>query len=192
MKSEKIIIDDTGYNDDVLSKITDRIKNGKIVIMPSDTVYGFLTVNSNEGKLRVIKKRDKKPFLFLISSFEDIGLLGAELEDHQMNILKKFWPGKVTFILSKKDGTTIGVRMPDWEVLRFIIKESGTPLLSTSVNYSGENALANIENITGEFDDKVDLIVYDRFFHSANASTIVDLTKKPYKVLREGSVHVEF
>ncbi|MBN2544897.1 MAG: threonylcarbamoyl-AMP synthase [Spirochaetes bacterium] len=183
MNSEILEIND--YNSVIIKKIAAYIKKNKIVIMPSDTVYGFLALPKNEKKLRQIKKRDDKPFLYLIN---EIGMLSdlCILNDLSLDILNKYWPGPFTFILDD-NLQGIGVRMPDSDALRKIIKQVNSPLISTSVNYSGEEALNDIKSIINEFQDKADLIILDKNFISGTASAVVDLRVKPYKILRKGS-----
>ncbi len=184
MKCEILTV--KNYNDDVINKISSLIKKNKIVIMPSDTVYGFLALPKMENKLRKIKKRDVKPFLYLINDLDMLDYLGID-KNLNIEILNKYWPGPFTFILDNKSGG-VGVRMPDSKELRQIIKEAESPLISTSVNYSGEESLNEINEIIKEFQDKADLIISDKIFKSTIASAIVDLRNNPYKILRKGSI----
>ena len=140
--NQKVVIVDKIYPDDLIFKLIKLIKGGKIIIMPSDTIYGFLCLPSRENKLREIKKRDKKPFLFLISDFNQLNTLEINTEKVK-DILEKYWPGSITFILHRDDGKSIGIRMPHWFLLRRIIDNVGSPLISTSVNYSGMPSFNN-------------------------------------------------
>ena len=190
MKSEKLTISNGDYSNNIIISISEFVKNKKIIIMPSDSIYGFLTLKINEDKLRIIKKRDEKPFLYLISDLSQLKYLKIDFKKHK-EILDKYWPGKITFIMKNENNETVGVRFPEWNVITRIIDLSGVPLLSTSVNYSGMSAINDIDKIIKEFDDKADLIIIDRNFKEDSASTIVDIVKKPYKVLRKGSVVFE-
>jgi len=186
----KVIEINSEYPDRLVLNIIKLIKDEKIIIMPSDTVYGFLSLPSQESRLREIKKRDKKPFLFLISNFSQLNKINVNTKTNKL-ILEKYWPGPITFILNQKNNNSIGIRMPDWYLLQKIIDGVGLPLISTSVNYSGMPVLNNIKDIINEFSEKVDLIIFDKSFKQDISSTIVNLTKKPYKILRKGSVLFE-
>jgi len=185
--SEIIRILNSSYTDEILTIICKTIKNNKIVIMPSDTIYGFLCLKANEKRLRLLKKRDEKPFLYLISGISELNKLNV---DHQryVEVLSRYWPGRITFIMEDLNKKTVGVRFPDWVVLKEIILRSGEPLISTSVNYSGMNPIKDIDEIIKEFATKVDLTVIDENFKIHGSSTIVDLTQNPFKVIRKGSV----
>ena len=186
----KVIDIDKFYSDDLVNNIIKLLKSDKIIIMPSDTIYGFLSLPSGENRLRNIKKRDKKPFLFLISDFDQLNKLNINFKNIK-NILKKYWPGPVTFILEQNNGNTMGIRMPDWDLLQKIINDVGSPLLSTSVNYSGMPFFYKKKDIVKEFYSKVDLIIIDKNFKQNISSTIVDLTKNPYEIIRKGDVAFE-
>jgi L-threonylcarbamoyladenylate synthase len=187
MKSEIFTIPDGNYSEELIGDIAESIKQNKIVIIPSDTIYGFLAKTGNEEKLREIKKRDDKPFLFLISNLKQLEELNVDYKKH-LNILNRYWPGKITFIMENDSKKTVGIRFPEWDVLLRILNIVNRPLLSTSVNYSGMESINNVDEIIKEFDSKADLIIVDRGFKEGKASTIVDLTVNPFKIIRKGSV----
>jgi L-threonylcarbamoyladenylate synthase len=175
------------YDYELISKIADYIKNDKVIIMPSDTIYGFLALPSCKEKIRNIKKRDKKPFLYLISSIKFLEKEDVDYKKYE-KCLVKYWPGPITFILEDSHKKTIGFRMPDNDVLKSILDLIGKPVISTSVNLSGKPPLNEPDEIIRTFCNRTDLIIYDRSFMHSPASTVVDLTIKPYKVLRKGSI----
>ncbi|MCK4796930.1 MAG: threonylcarbamoyl-AMP synthase [Spirochaetes bacterium] len=184
--SKIIEINNHIYTDKILDEIISFIKMKKIIIMPSDTIYGFLALPSTEKKLREIKKREKKPFLYLISDIKQLESLGVNISQYS-TIFNKHWPGPVTFIMKSTEEKTIGVRMPDWNILQNIIKQIGAPLISTSVNYTDMPSINNIDKIIKKFDDNVDLIIADKNFNPKEASSIIDITKATHKILRKGS-----
>jgi len=184
----KIVTIKGNYTDNILTIIEEFILSGKIVIMPSDTIYGFLSLPDCEDRIRIIKNRDEKPFLFLISDFDQLASIGINHENYN-NILKKYWPGSITFILKSGIMNTVGVRLPDNDILRNIIRNIEKPLISTSVNLSGFPPINNADLIIKDFGKKVDLIIIDKNFNISSASTIVDLTQKPYKIIRKGNIN---
>ena len=173
------------YTEEIIRTIVDFINNNKIIIMPSDTIYGFLTKIENEERLREIKKRDQKPFLHIISKYSQLEILNINPNDY-LPILQKNWPGSISFLMSDRNNKKIGVRMPDFWILKEILDIVDKPLLSTSVNFSGMESLNNIEDIIKDFYDSVDLIINDKNFKTKPASTIVDLTIEGYKIVRQG------
>jgi tRNA threonylcarbamoyl adenosine modification protein (Sua5/YciO/YrdC/YwlC family) len=174
------------YANEDIAEITKYIKKNKVVIMPSDTIYGFLARQSAADRVRQMKNRDEKPFLCLISEIKQLDFFDIDYESYR-EILDKNWPGNITFILNNRQkDRTYGVRMPAYDIVKRIIDGAGEPLLSTSVNVSGENPLNDKQSIVAAFGDKADLIVIDNDFSPQQASTIVSLTDGTPKILRQG------
>jgi L-threonylcarbamoyladenylate synthase len=183
--AEILEIDDK-YKDSQIDTITKSLKESKIVIMPTDTIYGFSCIKESETKLREIKKRDSKPFIYLISNYDMLTKFEIDIETHKA-ILEKNWHNMITFILPTKKNEKVAIRMPNNPILLKIIDIVGEPIVSTSVNYSGEPIITSIDDIIYEFHNKVDLIVVDRSFLGEKVSTIVDLTEDNYKIIRDGA-----
>ena len=172
----------------------DFLKRGKILILPTDTVYGFSAVVESrepifrtEQKLRAIKGRDEgKPFIRLIAHPDDIIL---HTKDALPESLIAKWPGALTIIVNDRAGGTAAYRCPGDAWLRAIIAESG-PVYSTSVNKSGKPALKKIADIIETFESDVDLIISSGDTEGALPSTIVDISSGTLRVLRQGAVRV--
>lgn len=183
---------------DSVQKCVSLLKKGKIVIIPTDTVYGFSgIVDSNsdtDSLIRKIKGREKyKPFIQLIASPEDIY---KYTDDKIPPKLLNYWPGPLTIIVNKKNSSngnqteTVAFRCPGDEWLRKIIKECESPIYSTSVNRSGQPILEKEEEIIEEFISDVDLIVKDGDRQNSLPSTIVKITENGFDVIRKGAVEI--
>lgn len=170
---------------------------GRVIIFPTDTVYGIGTkIFDLEGIERIyeIKHRPKeKPLACLCASLEQIKDI-AVVDDISEKLINKFLPGGFTLILESKDEVkekigypTIGVRIPNHKIALDILKENG-PMLTTSVNESGEVPLNEYDLIVKEYKDLVDEI-YDTTTESMNKpSTVVLVKDKAVKILREGPI----
>lgn len=187
------------------SLTADFLKQGKIVIFPTDTVYGFSgIVDSNDDstfscdvKIRAIKGRSEtKPLIQLIAKPEDIYLY---TDDKIPTELLQKWPGALTIIVNVKKNAplsenaklpTVAFRCPGDAWLRKIISLCNAPLYSTSVNRSGSPVLENENDIISEFEDEVDLIVTDGDKKGALPSTLVKIENGEVKILRQGSVKI--
>lgn len=189
-------------NPESLKKASECLKNGGILITPTDTVYGFsgicdLKTSQKKFKtdflIRKIKGREEtKPLIQLISSPEEIKLYTDDIIPE--NILSK-WPGALTVIVHVKkecpldtDLETIAFRCPGDEWLRNVIKECGAPVYSTSVNRSGKPVLEEISSIKAEFEKETDLIIEDGDKKGALPSTLIAINDGQIKILRQGSV----
>ncbi len=187
-------------NQESIELVADFLKQGKICILPTDTVYGFSGIVeyssehfSTDSKIFKIKGRNEsKPLIQLISSPEDI----EKYSDCKIpTVLKSKWPGALTIIVPVKSSFAIktpkiAFRCPGDEWLRSVIKACGFPIYSTSVNRTGKPVLDEIESIKAEFSKDVDLIVEDGDKKGSKSSTIVELDDEKYKIIRQGEVIV--
>jgi L-threonylcarbamoyladenylate synthase len=148
-------------------ELTSNIKEGKIFIYPTDTIYGMGCDATNKkavDKIREIKQRDNKPFSIIAPSIDWIK--ENCFIDKGLNI-KKYLPGPYTIILKKKhrsflswvsDTNYLGVRIPDNGFCKKIQKTK-IPFITTSVNLSGESFAKSINEIKQEIKNKVDFII---------------------------------
>lgn len=168
---------------------------GSVVVLPTDTVYGFSgVVPESEDVIRKIKGRDEtKPFIQLIAEPEDIYRYTDEVLPDQ---LLAMWPGALTVIVPLKkrlitgesEVTTVAFRCPGDGWLRQIIKAVGKPIYSTSVNRSGQPVLPSVLEIDKEFGGEVKLIVDGGSTENALPSTLVKFEKGKCIILRQGDV----
>ena len=190
---------------DSAQKAADILSKGGVVILPTDTVYGFsgivekeVSENGNslptDAKIRAIKGRaETKPLIQLIAKPEDIF---NHTDDKIPQKLLSKWPGALTIIVHEKDEsahascTTTAYRCPGDAWLRRVIELTGAPIYSTSVNRSGSPVLDTISAIQSEFEAECDLIVADGDKKNALPSTLVMLENDEVKVLRQGEVRV--
>jgi L-threonylcarbamoyladenylate synthase len=189
----------------------DTLKRGGIVIIPTDTVYGFSGIvdlksadtvtpaYGTDAKIRAIKGRSEtKPLIQLIARPEDLRLYTDDLIPPEL--LSK-WPGALTIIVHIKENSplaataipetrTVAFRCPGDAWLREIISCCEAPIFSTSVNRSGQPVLDTPDAISSEFSSEADLIIDDGDKKGALPSTLVMLENGKVKVLRQGSVIV--
>lgn len=180
-----------------MDKVILTLKNGGVVICPTDTVYGFLADATNKKAVNAIFKIKKRPKLKPLSIFiKDIKIVKelAEISKEQEKILKKYWPGKYTFILKRKSGTklfgvkkdTIAIRVPKYKLLNDLLKKINKPLAQTSVNISGEPPFIKISDIKAKFGRlKHKIFIIDAGnLKKARPSKIIDLTSRHLTRLR--------
>lgn len=184
--------------------VLEALKKKQIVIIPTDTVYGFSSIveekdicleDGTDEIIRKIKGRDEtKPLIQLISKPQDI----KKYTDDELpqNLLEK-WPGSLTIIVNTKKEhplykryKTIAFRCPGDLWLRNIIEKLGSPIYSTSVNKSGSAVLETVLEIKNVFENDVSLIVDDDDKKGALPSTLVSIENGKVKVLRQGTVKI--
>lgn len=179
-----------------LDKAAAFLKEGGVVICPTDTVYGFLADAANKkavNKIFKIKKRPKsKPLPIFVKDIRMAKKL-AEISGRQEKILKKYWPGKYTFVFKRIKSvklygvakSTIAIRIPKYKFLNNLLKEINEPLVQTSVNISGEPPIAEMGDIIEKFNKYGDVLITDAGnLKKAQPSKIIDLTSENKKILR--------
>lgn len=185
----------------VVNAAVSALQKGKILICPTDTVYGLVADATNPKAVKeifLIKKRStKKPLGVFIISIAAAKKF-AEINKAQEKFLKKVWPGKVTVVLKSKNtlpkslgaSKTIGIRIPKYPFLSSVLQKFNGPLAQTSVNISGEPPLNNVQSIVRLFQNKKykpDIIFNAGALPKSLPSAVIDLTKPKKKILRKGA-----
>lgn len=184
-----------------IDQICDVIKSDGVVAFPTETVFGvgvqFQSVKALE-KLMIAKNRDySKAITLMLPSRQDIENYAYVNEDVK-KVVKNFMPGMMTLVLKKKDCVdaqmtngkeTIGIRIPNDEFVLNLLKRVG-PMLVTSANLSGHPNTTTTVEVLDQLDGRIDLVV-DGYTQDNQASTVVDMTEKKIKILREGKITKE-
>ena len=180
------------------------IKDGGVVIFPTETVYGIGTNGFDEDGIRRIyelKKRDfNKPISLLVSNMEMVKMVAKDISDLEYALMERFFPGPFTIILKKKkdvpdiltaNSDTVGIRMPSGEIAKKLIEYADVPIATPSANISGKPSGTNIDDIIKDFDGKVDCIIDSGESKLGVASTIVKVVNGVPHILREGTITKE-
>lgn len=173
------------------------LKEGAIGVIPTDTIYGICGSALNKKTVATIyglrKRNPDKPMIILISSFADLEKLNIKTKHWQKQILSKIWPAKISVVLNcpfnkfkylHRSTNTLAIRMPQGKELNKILGISG-PLVAPSANWEGCESAQTIAQAKKYFANK--LFYYNQGKIKAEASTLIDLTKKSIKVLRIGA-----
>lgn len=181
------------------SKAIKALKNGKIIVYPTDTLYGLGADIYNIDAVRKVFEIKKRPFNDPISvAVSDINELEkiAFINDTSRQLANTFLPGRLTLVMKKRSNipdiitgglNKVAIRIPDNKVALELLSEFG-PLTSTSANIHGKKTPYIIREISMQFKDE-DISVYlNNGKIAGKPSTIVDATKKRIKLIREGAI----
>ena len=181
-----------------IASVISALKNGEVIVYPTDTLYGLGADIYNESavkKIFSIKKRPlNQPLSIAVSSINDLKNI-AFIDDRTFRIAKNFLPGKLTLVLKKKKivsdiltagSTNIAVRIPNNSFTLQILSDFG-PLTCTSANIHGMLPLFDIKDIQTQFKEKINIFI-DAGLLRNKPSTIIDLTSKKVRIIREGSI----
>lgn len=186
----------------LLAQVADRLKNGGVIIYPTDTYYGIGCDIKNKRaieKVTQIKNRSKNtPFSFICSDLTHISEY-AKVSNISYRILKRLLPGPYTFILegskevpkmmlSKRK--TAGIRVPNNQIATDIVKILGNPIISTTATDNNENPCFSITEIQDIYENQVDIII-DGGQVPNGPSSVISLISDTPEIIREGMGSVD-
>ena len=187
-------------NPKAIKKVIDVLKQGGLVIYPTDTVYGLgCDINNSKALERIARikgvKLEKAKLSFICYDLSNLSDYVKQIDSSTFKILKRALPGPYTFILPRskslpsvfKKKKEVGIRIPNNNITLEIVKALGNPLVSTSIRDEDEilEYTTDPELILEKWDNLVDLVI-DGGYGGNEGSTIVDLSKDEPEVIREG------
>ncbi len=184
-----------------IQTVAETLRNGGIVIYPTDTVYGVgCDINNGKAVERIARLMNinlKKDHLsFICYDLSHIADYTKTIDNNTFKVMKRNLPGPFTFILNantnvpklfKSNKKTVGIRVPDNNIIRELIKELGNPILSTSV-YDEDDIIeytTDPELIYEKFQNQVDIVI-DGGYGDNTPSTIVNCTNGDFEIIRQG------
>ena len=186
----------------MMEKIKHELEKGEAVVLPTETVYGLFAKALDKkavDHVYQLKCRPRDKALNLnVASLDDILNFSRNQPTYLQKLVDSFLPGPLTIILEANDKvpywvnsnlTTVGFRMPSHPLTLELIREFG-PLIGPSANISGQSSGVDFQKILQDFDQEV-LGFEDDSFLTGKDSTILDLTGKKVKIIRQGSITQE-
>jgi L-threonylcarbamoyladenylate synthase len=177
------------------------LRDGGIAAFPTDTVYGIgahAFLPAAVERLYVAKRRPAdKAIPLLLSRVEALASVAASVPDLAYVLADRFWPGALTMVLHRAvripdavtaGGDTVAVRVPDHPVVQAILRELDAPLAATSANLSNHPAPATASGVLAQLEGRIDLLLDGGPCPGGVASTVLDLTVRPPKILRAGGI----
>jgi tRNA threonylcarbamoyl adenosine modification protein (Sua5/YciO/YrdC/YwlC family) len=193
-------------NPKAIDQVIQVLRRGGTIIYPTDTVYGLGCDITNHRAIETIArirniKPDKANFSFVCYDLSHISDYIKPIDNTTFRVLKKALPGPFTFILNASGNVpkllssnkkTVGIRVPDNDIAREIVKQLGNPILSTSIRDEDDiiEYSTDPELIHEKYEHLVDLVI-DGGYGGNIASTVVDVTNGTFEVLREGKGDLE-
>lgn len=203
--AELIRIYEENPNPKDIKKVVEVLRNGGLVIYPTDTVYGLgcdITNTSALEKIAQIKgvKLEKANFSFICEDLSNLSDYVKQIDTQTFKILKRCLPGPYTFILPGnnnlpsvfKKKKTVGIRVPNNNICKAIVKALGNPIVSTSIRDDDEviEYTTDPELILEKWDKLVNIVI-DGGYGDNMPSTVIDLSGKEPEIIREGKGSVD-
>jgi len=186
-----------------LKKAVEVIKRGGVIVYPTETFYGIGADPRNEEAIeRIFQIKGRKkdmPILLIIGKKDMLYNLVKEVPDVANSLMNRFWPGPLTIIFQASKNVSpilhagkgkIGIRLSGNPISRKISELSGIPITGTSANRSGMPPCRTVKEILSELKG-IDLILDAGMIESQLPSTVIDVTEKPAKIIREGIISKE-
>jgi len=194
-------------NDREVQKVVDILNNGGVIIYPTDTVYGIgCDINNPKAVNRVAKIRginlEKANFSFICFDLSHIADYTKNVPNDVFKLMKRNLPGPFTFVLEANNNVpkifkarkkTIGIRVPNNNIIRTLVKQLGNPILSTSIHDEDEilEYSTDPELIHEKYEWLVDAVI-DGGYGDNEPSTVVDCSADGYEILRQGKGELLF
>lgn len=195
-------INDKNIQSRDIEQVVTCLKNGGIIIYPTDTVYALgCDITQARAIEKICKLKNIKPeksnFSFVCSDLSHLSEYSKAIPNHVFRVMKKALPGPYTFILEannnvpkllKQNKKTVGIRVPNNHICKAIVEMLGNPLISTSLHNTSDDILeyfSDPEVIHDNYQESVDLVV-DGGFGNIYPSTIIDCSSGNFEIVREG------
>ena len=189
---------------EIIRKAVRLLKKGELVAFPTETVYGL---GANAFDIKAVRKIFKvkgrpsdNPLIVHIADVSDLGGVAREIPAVAKKLAKKFWPGPLTIVLKKQkkisnavtaSGDTVGVRIPQNEIARALIRLARVPLAAPSANASTRPSPTEAAHVLEDLSGKIPLILDGGKTRVGVESTVIDCTVTPPAILRDGGTSRE-
>lgn len=194
----------SGINEEEIKKAANAIKEGELVLFPTETVYGIGANGLNEEavkKIYIAKGRaSDNPLILHISNKNMLEQLVEKVDKIEEELIKTFWPGPLTIIFNKKEVVpdiitaglkTVAIRMPENEIARTLIEYANVPIAAPSANVSGRPSGTILDDIKDEFYGKVKFMIDGGKVKIGLESTVVRVIDNVIHILRPGKITKE-
>lgn len=173
---------------------------GKLIVMPTDTVYGVAARLSDDAIMRLYLAKERPPdkaIPILLASVDDVEQVAQPLSSYLRVVAERFWPGPLTLVLPKRDGLpqrvsdlpTVGVRVPDNRIAQAIIRAAGGALAVTSANRSGQPAARTAQEAVDQLGESIAIAIDGGRCEHDVASTVAMIEGRSVRVVREGPIN---
>jgi L-threonylcarbamoyladenylate synthase len=189
-------------SEDALRRALEVLNAGGLVAFPTDTVYGVGALAFDGTAIESIYTAKDRPvekaIPILISDTGELNKVGTDIPDVALVLASRFWPGPLTILVPKRPDlpasvsatSTVGVRVPDHDVARTLLRLAG-PMAVTSANISGGQSPVSAEEVYEQLGGRIPLIIDGGRTLGGVPSTLVDCTTPELKILREGPIRME-
>jgi tRNA threonylcarbamoyl adenosine modification protein (Sua5/YciO/YrdC/YwlC family) len=197
-------VDPENPNAGVINLAATVLRDGGIIVFPTETVYGLgALADSKFGPHEIFEVKVRpadQPIPLLVETEDALDTYGVDVPDYAHTLAKAFWPGAVTLVVKASEKVprdfrapngTIGIRSPRHEVVMELIQAAGGPIFATSANTHGNPAPGTFEEVEPRIISHADVALDGGETEHQQASTVVDCTGSEPAIIREGAVSAD-
>src|SRR5262249_50301519 len=197
-------VDPVAPDDGVLREAADVLRRGGLVAFPTETFYGLGAAALDAAAVRrvfeVKGRPSSMPLLVLVDSAARVRHVVMDVPERARALMDRHWPGALTLVFRAAPNRTmeatvgagtVGVRVPSHRVPRGLVSQLGLPVAAPSANPTGDSPPTTADGVLAYFSDVLDLVLDGGPTPGGAASTVVDVTVDPPRVLRQGAVTLE-
>lgn len=189
-------------NENEIALLAEMLRKGKLVVFPTETVYGLGTnayIKESVYRIYEVKgRKEEKPLSLHIGTLENLEDI-IELDSFTKRLMLQFFPGPINIIAKKKNnvpewigkGDTLGIRFPSLPICQKLLRLAGVPIVATSANLSGSEEAKTAEDVIKMLGDKIDAILDWGPVTFGKPSTVVNISSGNMEIIREGPVDKE-
>lgn len=195
MRTRVLKIDPENPDPAVIHEAAAMLQRGGLVAFPTETVYGLGANLQDPQAVQELYQVKHRPFekqaTLHIADPDEVVHHGVRVTDLAQKLMERFWPGPLTLVLSRADGSTLGFRLPRHPVALALLRAARVPVIAPSANLTGQPPPQTAEQVLRDLADRIDLVLDAGPAPLGISSTVVDLSVHPPKILRAGSLAAE-
>lgn len=195
MRARVLCVDPEHPDPGLIRQAAAVLRRGGFVAFPTETVYGLGANLQDPQAIQELYRIKRRPFekqvTLHVADLKEVENQGVVISELTRKFMRKFWPGPLTLVLARGDGSTVGFRMPKHRVALALLKEASVPVVAPSANLSGKASPRTAQEVLADLADEIDLVLDAGATPGGVESTVLDLTGEVGRILRRGAIAEE-
>lgn len=191
MRTRVLNVDDRHPDPQVIREAAGVLRRGGLVAFPTETVYGLGANLDDPQTIQELYQVKQRPFekqvTLHVAEVSDVERYQVEIPEVGRRLMQRFWPGPLTLVFRRADGSTLGFRMPRHPVALALLKAAAVPVVAPSANLSGHPSPRTAQEVLRDLQDRIDLVLDAGPTPLGEESTVLDLSGDNPRVLRRGA-----
>ncbi|MCD4656363.1 MAG: threonylcarbamoyl-AMP synthase, partial [Planctomycetes bacterium] len=192
MTAKLVVLNKANPDMNVIMKVANALRDGKLVVLPTETVYGIAANYDNSEtmqRLRKLKERDENsPFTLHLHDFEQVNNYIEHIPDIACKLAEKYWPGPLTLVFPKIGNQGLGFRVVDSRITQQILRLAQVPIVATSANLNKQTPTLSGLEAMEKIGEYVDIVIESGYAQLQEASSVIIVGDQTYKIVRDSII----